>query len=60
MTFLTREVGMICWITMRSLRPSTLAIVARTFSTFTPSLFSTCVASVSEVSRASSRCSVPM
>src|SRR5438128_10481215 len=61
MTFLTREVGMICWMAMPSLRPSTDSMVARTLLISTPRLLSTLVASPSpSSSRPRSRCSVPM
>ena len=47
MTFLTRDVGMICWMMIRSLRPSTDSIVLRTLSISTPRLLRTLAASPS-------------
>src|SRR5713101_8206203 len=44
MTFLTRDVGLICWMMIRSLRPSTDSIVWRTFPLSTPRLFRTLLA----------------
>ncbi len=61
MTFLTRDVGMICWMMIRSLRPSTDSIVLRTLFISTPRLLRTLAASPSPSrSNPSSRCSVPM
>ncbi len=61
MTFLTREVGMICWMMIRSLRPSTDSMVLRTLLISTPRLLRTLAASPSPSRRSPSRrCSVPM
>src|ERR1700674_2964156 len=61
MTFLTRDVGMICWMMMRSFRPSTDSMVARTLLISTPRLFSTLAARPSPSrSNPRSRCSVPI
>src|ERR1700737_22516 len=61
MTFLTREVGMICWMMMRSFRPSTDSMVARTLLISTPRLLSTLAARPSPSrSNPRSRCSVPI
>ena len=61
MTFFTREVGMICWMMIRSLRPSTDSMVLRTLLISTPRLLRTLAARPSPSrSRPSRRCSVPM
>jgi hypothetical protein len=61
MTFLTRDVGMICWMMIRSSRPSTDSIVLRTVPTSTPRLSSTIAARPSRSrNKPKSRCSVPM
>src|ERR1017187_768362 len=61
MTFFTREVGMICWMMIRSLRPSTDSMVLRTLLISTPRLVKTFAARPSPSRRRPSRrCSVPM